>query len=105
MRELPREAVPALPRPAPALAAESRRIAHLLRQGHDRQALALLDALIAQIGATLAAAARRTGAAPQMHQVSSDLQEAALCQARADLIGLADVLEHRLAGSLGTLAG
>jgi|HubBroStandDraft_1064217.scaffolds.fasta_scaffold201373_2 hypothetical protein len=106
MRELLRRESPAgrgaAPLTLPRAQAEALRLAHLLRLGFDDEALDGLEAFLEQIGGALGEAARHPagGPVPQVSEVLKALQMAALCQGRGDLIGLADLLEHRVAVSL-----
>jgi hypothetical protein len=65
--------------------------AELLRLGRDQAGLDRYDRLTGPVGASL-----RHLTPDRQGQVLSLLQSAALCKARGDLIGLADVLEHQI---------
>lgn len=109
MRELLRRDLPVTPAGTapltlPAARAEAARLSHLLRLGYDEDALDALEPFLTGLGAVLGDAARQRRDPAQLPQPVSDilkaLQDASLCQARGDLIGLADVLEHRVAAAL-----
>lgn len=97
MRELSRPQRPSTPpRNLSDVVAETQRIAVQLRVGHPDAALMRLDLLRGHLGTLGGVAAQQSGRLPLMSQVLALLQEATLCEARRDLVALADVLEHRL---------
>lgn len=91
-------------RTLPDLIKDTTEAAHALRVGQDDRGLLAFEAINRDLGVIAGGAARRGGVLPVFGDALKLLQEGTLLVARADLIALADLLEHRMARVLQQMA-
>lgn len=105
MRQISRpHNVPLRPRSLPELIDEALHIAQHLRLGLAEPVLLHLDAFRDAANVTLGPAVQK-GRGQQAEDALGMLGDLPRCLARADLIALADALEHRLVPALRALLG